>query len=107
MGVVYVLCLRVAPSVTPLEPTRPEAVLNWAFHPEAPFAQAVTVAYKPVALTVMSWVALPTSTGTGKSGFEVAAPLSSAPAGAAAVVSVAGAAVVVAAPAPVAAWGAQ
>lgn len=43
-GVVYVFCRRVAPSTTPLDPTRPAAVLNCAFQPEDPLAQAVTVA---------------------------------------------------------------
>jgi hypothetical protein len=43
-------------------------VLNSAFQPEEPLAQAVTVAYEPLDLTVMIWVASPTSTGTGKLG---------------------------------------
>ncbi|MGX1955936.1 hypothetical protein ACWIGY_37295 [Streptomyces anulatus] len=38
------------------------------FHPEPPFALAVTVAYEPLAFTVMSWVELPTVTGTRNEG---------------------------------------
>ncbi|MER6018475.1 hypothetical protein [Streptomyces anulatus] len=38
------------------------------FHPEPPFVLAVTVAYEPLAFTVMSWVELPTVTGTRNEG---------------------------------------
>jgi hypothetical protein len=43
------------------------------FQPDEPLAQAVTVAYEPLAFTVMTWVALPTLTGTGKFGAAGAA----------------------------------
>ncbi|MER6115198.1 hypothetical protein [Streptomyces sp. NPDC001743] len=72
VGVVYVLCRRVAPSVTPFEPTRPFAEIA-AFQPDAPLAQAVTVAYEPLAFTVMICVELPTLTGTGNDGAAGAA----------------------------------
>ncbi|MGW1502625.1 hypothetical protein ACWCQW_29375 [Streptomyces mirabilis] len=38
-------------------------------------AQAVTVAYEPFDLTVMSWVESPGLTGTGKFGAAAAAPV--------------------------------
>jgi hypothetical protein len=72
-GVVYVPCVLVAPSTTPLEPTRPAVSERTAFQPDAPFAQAVTVAYEPLDLTVMSWVASPGLAGTGKLGVAAAA----------------------------------
>ncbi|MFI2352574.1 hypothetical protein ACH492_37440 [Streptomyces sp. NPDC019443] len=50
-----------------MDPTRPLSEMT-AFQPDEPFAHAVTVAYEPLAFTVMTCVALPTLTGTGKSG---------------------------------------
>ncbi|GAA3477865.1 hypothetical protein GCM10018966_023950 [Streptomyces yanii] len=71
-GVVYVLCLRVAPSTTPFDPIRP-LVERTDFQPPEPLAHAVTVAYEPLAFTVMSCVASPTEAGTGKEGADVGA----------------------------------
>jgi hypothetical protein len=51
----------------PFEPTRPLSEKT-DFQPDAPLDQAVTLAYEPLAFTVMTWVALPTETGTGKFG---------------------------------------
>src|SRR4249920_1521074 len=64
-GVVPVPCLRVDPGTTPWVPILAAFVWMTACQTPARSCQATTLAYEPLALTVMICDASPTTTGTG------------------------------------------